>query len=369
VPHATLPAVTAAPPRRPRRRRLLLGLVAALLGLAVAIALVEVFLRVFDPIGLNYDVDYAVYRAHAMHFEWESKPPAAVDLDGRLYRHRPGLDLDVGSFRLRTNQLGFRGPEVATTKPAGTFRIVLLGDSVAFGWGVDEQVTFARRLEAEWNGPRPAQRLEVVNTAHPMYDTNQEEATLREALPLQPDLVLLVYVVNDIEPTRDIVEELMTGKPPHPEEVVAIPDDFWTATAAAIAPLLPATSKLLGLRSDLAARVQRALPPNVPYRPETWGKGPRGWPRSQQSLLRIRDLCGQAKVPFVLFDHTLPRLEPLADFCRANGIDHEELRFSPEDHALGIVNSPLDSHPNEKGHGLLLDRLRAALLRRKLLPQ
>jgi hypothetical protein len=341
------------------------------LGLAVAVGLVEATLRLADPLGLNYEPEFDRYRNEALLFAWQSPEPGVpFDLDGRLYRHKPGLDLDLGSFTLRTNSLGLRGPEVAREKPPGTFRVLLLGDSVAFGWGVDDEVTFARRLEAEWNAAAPKQRLEVINTGHPMYDSNQEEATLRElGLSLQPDLVVLVYVVNDVEPTRDVVEAALSGKDPHPEETTKIPDDAWSRAETLLKPWLPATARLVGLRSDLQARVQSLLPPGTPYRPEAFGKGPRGWPRSQQALLRIRDLCAAAKVPFVLFDHTLPRIEPLRTFCSENGIACEDLWFSPEDHELGIVNSALDTHANARGHGLLLERLRTALLRRRLLPQ
>lgn len=358
------------PPQPRRRRRLWMGLAAATFGLLVALAGVEAFLRLADPLGLKYERESATYRTQALLFAWEQRPPAELDLDGRLYQHKPNLDLSIGSFRLRTNSRGCRGPEVAVPKPADVFRIVLLGDSVAFGWGVDDEVTFARRLETEWNAQTRGKRLEVVNTGHPMYDTNQEEATLREVgLALQPDLVLLVYVVNDIEPTRDVVELTLSGKDPHPEEAVVVPDDVWTSTQALLRPVLPAIGTLIGLRSDLQARVQRVLPPGETYRPERFGKGPRGWPRSQQALLRIRDACAKAQVPLLLFDHTLPRIEPLRPFCAENGIEYEELWFSPADHELGIVNSPLDTHANAKGHDLLLQRLRGALERRGLLPR
>lgn len=346
--------------------------IALLLGLGLAVTLVEFALRVFDPIGLAYEAEFTIYKAQALLYAWERQPPPAPAefLDGHLYRHKPGLDLSIGSFHLRTNSLGCRGPEVAREKPAGTFRIVLLGDSVGFGWGVNDEVTFARRLEAEWNAASPGRRLEVINTCHPMYDTNQEEAALREVgLALQPDLVLLVYVVNDVEPTRDVVEESLTGKKLHPEEDVVVPDDFWSWAQGALQPLLPATGKLLGLRTDLEARVLRILPAGARYEPEKFGKGPRGWPRSQAALLRIRDLCAAAKVPFVLFDHTLPRITPLPGFCAEHGIDYAELRFSTADHELGILNSALDTHANAKGHGLLLQRLRTALDERKLLPR
>ncbi|MBL8723178.1 MAG: SGNH/GDSL hydrolase family protein [Planctomycetes bacterium] len=357
-------------PALPRRRRLLLATLAASFGLAVAVGLVEFGLRIVDPLGLRYEVEFTRYRTQALQFAWEQRPAAELDLDGRLYWHKPNLDLDLGSFRLRTNRLGCRGPEVAVPKPADVFRIVLLGDSVAFGWGVDDEVTFARRLEREHQPRAGARRLEVVNTALPMYDTNQEEATLRElGLSLQPDLVLLVYVVNDIEPTRDVVEQTLRATDPHPEEDLSVPDDFWSWAGTRLGTLLPACGKLVALRSDLEARMQRRLPPGATYRPERFGKGPRGWPRSQAALLRIAAQCRAANVPLLLFDHTLPRLEPLPPFCREHGIDCVPLWFSPEDHRLGIVNSPLDTHANARGHGLLLERLVAALRDRKLLPE
>src|SRR5687768_1727113 len=118
--------------------------IALLLGLGIAITLVEFGLRVFDPIGLRYEAEFDKYRTQAVQLAWERPPvpPLAELLEGHLYRHKPNLDLSLGSFRLRTNSLGCRGPEVAREKPSGVFRIVLLGDSVAFGWGVDDEVTF-----------------------------------------------------------------------------------------------------------------------------------------------------------------------------------------------------------------------------------
>ncbi|HEB53493.1 MAG TPA: hypothetical protein ENI87_09590, partial [bacterium] len=137
-----------------RRRRLLFAGVALALGLTLALAAVETWLRVFDPIGLSYPGESLHYFTTAIRYEWEGLPPAApgelpegLDLDGLLFRHKPNLDVSIGRFRLRTNSLGLRGPDVAVPKPPGTFRIVMLGDSVTFGWGVDDEVTFARRLE------------------------------------------------------------------------------------------------------------------------------------------------------------------------------------------------------------------------------
>lgn len=185
-----------------------------LFALAFVLTAVEVILQFFDPIGRHHEVEHLRYRNEALRYAWSNLPPArfsAIDLDGTLYRQKPSLDLDLGSYRLRTNRLGFRGPEIEREKPEGTFRILILGDSVCYGTGVNDEVTFVRRWEADLNR-RGSRRFEVVNTGHPMYDTNQELAVLKDAgLALQPDLVLLVYVVNDIEPTRDVVEQALLG--------------------------------------------------------------------------------------------------------------------------------------------------------------
>lgn len=345
-----------------RGRRRLFAVVALLSGLLLAIVAVEVVLRVADPLGRNYEAEFLRYKNEALRYAWDGLPPeqhASIDLDGSLYRHKPDLDLDLGSFRLRTNRRGFRGPAVEFQKPPGAFRILVLGDSVAFGWGVDDEVTFLRRWEQELNAAG-GRRFEVVNTGHPMYDTTQQLAVLREeGLALQPDLVLLVYVVNDVEPTRDVVEESLLGRPPDPAEKLPDAGDLWVWLADACADLLPATATLLRMQSDPAARIRRALPAGTAYAPEKSGKGPRGWQRSQTALLAIRDLCGKVGLPFVVLDHTMPAIGSLPAFCRQQGIPCFEFRFTPAELEQPIRNSRLDPHANAAGHELLLQKLKA----------
>jgi hypothetical protein len=356
--------------RRRRRRRIVFAVLAPASGLCITLALVEAALRVFDPLGRHYHTDSAIYRAQALRYAWEGLPPpspgalpAGLDLDGPLYHHRPGLDLVVGTFRLRTNALGFRGPEVARDKPAGTFRIIVLGDSVAFGWGVDDEATFVRRFEVEANAAGRPPKVEVVNTALPMYDSVQQLAVLREVgLALQPDLVVLVYVVNDVEPTRDAVEQHFTGAPPHPEEDPPPDKGFWTRLSGAIDGILPATADLLRLQID-PADVWR---PQIDaqggeYWPERIGRGPRGWRRSQDALRAMRDLCAQAAVPFVVLDQTLPPVRSLPPFCKAEGIPYAELRLTPDEAGRGVLNSRIDTHLNPHGHELLLRHFQRAL--------
>ena len=72
--------------------------------------------------------------------------------DGRLgFTLRPGVEVRHAdrdfSVSVAVNALGMRGPERRAAKSVGTARILLLGDSFAFGWGVEQEEAFGARLE------------------------------------------------------------------------------------------------------------------------------------------------------------------------------------------------------------------------------
>jgi hypothetical protein len=73
-------------------------------------------------------------------------------------------------------------------------RIVVVGDSVAFGSGVDDADTFSERLQTTGSS------FEVANLAVSGYGTDQELLRLeREGLALDPDVVVLsVCLSNDL---------------------------------------------------------------------------------------------------------------------------------------------------------------------------
>jgi lysophospholipase L1-like esterase len=98
-----------------------------------------------------------------------------------------------------TNSLGFRGPEIALPKPHGRLRIVAVGDSVTFGFGVNDTETFCWQTEQTLRARMPGVDLDVVNLAVPGYDTRQEVGLLkRNVARMQPDLVLVGFYTNDV---------------------------------------------------------------------------------------------------------------------------------------------------------------------------
>jgi hypothetical protein len=119
---------------------------------------------------------------------------------GAQYTLIPLLDTHALGADLRTNSLGFRGSEWARDKRAGTLRIALIGDSHAFGFGVDFAATVGEVM-ATLLRERLGRPVEVLNFAVNGYNARQQLAVLRSfALDFRPDLVVLVPCNNDDEP-------------------------------------------------------------------------------------------------------------------------------------------------------------------------
>ncbi len=100
-----------------------------------------------------------------------------------------------GDVRYRFNRLGYRDSDFGSQ--AGTRRLVLLGDSVAFGLGVDQDLIFANLLEGRLR-KETGRPWEVANLAIFAYHTADQLAALREdGLALRPEVVVVQFLMND----------------------------------------------------------------------------------------------------------------------------------------------------------------------------
>ena len=90
------------------------------------------------------------------------------------------------SFSVRTSAAGYRGPEPT---PGA---VLCLGDSTTFGWGVAEDDAWPAALSRRLGRP-------VTNGGVPGYSTHQGLARLEQALDTRPAVVILAYLVRDVE--------------------------------------------------------------------------------------------------------------------------------------------------------------------------
>jgi lysophospholipase L1-like esterase len=114
-----------------------------------------------------------------------------------LYALRPNVSVRA-KVDYRTNSHGMRNRELPQSKPPGTIRIAVIGDSIAFGWWVEEANLFPSRLEGMLNAAGPP-RVEVLNFGVPGYNLEQETEALRsQVLGFSPDVVIFAFCLNDL---------------------------------------------------------------------------------------------------------------------------------------------------------------------------
>jgi len=118
---------------------------------------------------------------------WSKRPDASI--------HKKTGEFDI---TITTNRFGLRDdPMTTAAKPAGTKRVLVLGDSFALGYTVDREDLFVDLLERRWKAEgRP---LDVVNTGTEGWSTDQEAVWLeKNGAQFQPDVVLLFPYENDL---------------------------------------------------------------------------------------------------------------------------------------------------------------------------
>jgi lysophospholipase L1-like esterase len=131
-----------------------------------------------------------------------------------------------------TNALGFRGANPAIPKPHDLVRVVAVGDSVTFGFGVNDGDTFCVQAEQLLRARHAGASLEVVNLAVPGYDTRQEVTLLgRHVERLHPDVVLVGFYSNDVpDSLEDNQSGTMVAKPATQGQALhmnAAPTSWW----------------------------------------------------------------------------------------------------------------------------------------------
>jgi len=122
---------------------------------------------------------------------WSLKPGMKGDVvEGRI------LGSEI-RFTVSTNRHGLRGPEIPSPK-AGV-RVLALGDSTAFGLGVDDDQTWPAVLQGLLR-ERLGRPVEVINAGVPGYTAYQGMRYLEErGLSLDPDLVIATFGFNDAD--------------------------------------------------------------------------------------------------------------------------------------------------------------------------
>lgn len=282
----------------------------------------------------------------------------------RLYGLAANASAMQTGVMVQTNSLGFREREYPLERSPGVRRIVVLGDSYTQGVGVEFQETFSKRLEPRleraW-GPS-----EVINFGVSGYNTVLELATLREtAAQFKPDLIVVGYVLNDIEISNP-ASEARAGL-----ESQSLVDQAHTGLkrrSMLYRHLAPKIGRVLGM---FGARYAVGM---TSFMMASYDEASPGWVASRQALLGIAAEARQldARLLVVVFPamndfRTYPLShahEAITRFCTQNGIDVLDLlpRFRRE--KVAELTVFLDGHPNSRAHAIFAEEIFAYLSRR-----
>jgi len=174
----------------------------------INLSIVFVTLLVLSLIGefvVRFSQHYGYLEYYGKHSKKQKNEQVEkVQVPKVIYSTNSKLFVEIDPTGPLVNALGMRGPLRTIKKPKGVFRIVVLGDSVAYGYGVKDEETFSRLLEVSLNAQ--GKNVEVINLAVCGYGLEAYTEVYRlKARQFNPDLVLLAYVLNDLAPTNAVV--------------------------------------------------------------------------------------------------------------------------------------------------------------------
>ena len=153
-------------PASSRIRRYLGRLLLLIVPVAVALGAVELFLRMTGKPTADGD-ESVTADSRWLNVEKSAElgwvfPPDTTGIYRSSGRRTP----------VATNAWGLRGPEVSTDTV--TSRVLVLGDSYTFGWGVDDAAGFVRLLETALRRELPQSPVEFINGGVPGFSIYQQ---------------------------------------------------------------------------------------------------------------------------------------------------------------------------------------------------
>ncbi len=262
-----------------------------------------------------------------------------------------------------TNSRGYRDEERSLAKPAGTHRIVALGDSFAWGAGVEFEDAYPQRLQRMLRRRR-RERWEVVNLARPGMNTVEQAAQLaEEGLAYDPDLVLLGYCLNDSE--DESAAELRRARDweeLRAERQGGRPDTMLERSAL---------YRFVGGRLRATIETRRRI---ANYRSQ-YRDDYAGWIAGRQALEDMGRRCRERRIPFVVVvfplfgnrlgaDYPFVGVHALVDrAATAAGAHVVELlpAYRGLRWELLVVDGVDDEHPNEIAHRIAANVILSSL--------
>ena len=182
-----------------KNRKIFVKVIFFIIVLFLLILTLEIGLRLTYPIYSNFNSEM---------WRYSKDIKTLSNITNVSHIHLPNKHSKLYNVDFSTNSLGFRDYEYSITKPSGVKRILVLGDSVTLGWGVNLTDTYPKVLERMLNNKSKI-KYEVINTAVGNYNSEMEVNMLEQQFYLNPDAVVVGFFPNDAENTLIIKNDLI----------------------------------------------------------------------------------------------------------------------------------------------------------------
>ena len=296
----------------------------------LVLALLLEFVLVFkNKDGRNYDIEMWKY----------SRTLKRVSSNPKLgHEHTPNKSAKLQNIDIRINSLGMRGDE---PKQAAT-KILMLGSSITFGWGVAEDKIYSELLESKLKAE--GKDVEVYNAGIGNYNSSREiELFFSKLQDLKPNIIILNSFIRDAE-------------------MIPAPKRNWllenSQLAVTIWSRLEQFKRKFGVEKSFEEHYKEIYADDYP-----------GWVEMQKAFERlsayaqanhvrvivtmIPDIHNLKNYPFVFIHDKIARL------AQAHGFEYTDFldSFKDIDDQASLWAMPGDPHPNETGHGLMVNQL------------
>ena len=295
------------------------------------------------------------------------------------WRHRPGAQGEWAG-PVKINGKGLRGPEVPYAKPEGEFRIIFLGDSVAFALRTAYEEGFVARIEKTLDERPPTGRVATVNMSVSGYSPWQELILLeRYGLKYKPDLVVQCFCLNDVTEKLNLLR--FGGDRLGFEAAMAATGPEWSGIFR--------LARRARVWFHLGADVRQAAGEMADR--EVWDLVDKhdsefvrqAWSLTRDNMRKIVKLCRAHEVPLAVvcfpYAFQLDRegesdhpQRVLRRFCETEGVPFLDLLPAMRAHHRQVGERiPLffdRNHPTSEGHAFVADHILAFFEREGLLP-
>ncbi len=280
----------------------------------------------------------------------------------------------IYGIKTENNSFGLRDKDYLIPKPKDTYRILVLGDSFGWGFGVELNKTYMKLLERKLNNLSEAKKIEVINGAVPGTNTiDQVKQLERIGLKYEPDMILLVYNLNDVEyyPTgneSEVIDFDIDNKKDYErfglgKGIRGQIQKLETRSRFILYLVGKIGSTLRGaglIKSEEFSWIYKNCNSFVDDNP--------GWIHSKSAIREIRDISKRKRMEFVLVIHPFivnlnnypckDAHRTIREFGEREKIPTLDLFPFFEGKNTGkLIINPIDSHPNEKGNEITSEAL------------